>query len=144
MVLSGVATAGKGGADARGFDIDATVDGNLDTPSLPEPTLTLRDLDNAIRLGRGRPTQVDFCPLNPCSYSVGLPGCDHIRVTTDPSVVEFSSDNLESFSPGGNAFHAFCVDGSEQHADTRGIAWTLRGPAAKFKLSLLLDSAHAK
>jgi superfamily II DNA or RNA helicase len=118
-------------ADEGGFDIDATVEGSLDLPSLPEPALTLRDLDRAIQIARARPPEVDFRPLDPGSYGIGLPGGAPIRVTTDPDVFEFSSDNFQLFSPGGDAFGAFCVDGPGQGADGRGIAWMVQRPDAE-------------
>ncbi len=42
-------------ADAQGFDIDSAVEATLDQAPLPEPGLTLRDLDRAIQLGGARP-----------------------------------------------------------------------------------------
>jgi hypothetical protein len=52
-------------ADESGFDIEVTVEGSLDLPSLPEPALTLRDLDRAIQIARARPPEVDFRPPIP-------------------------------------------------------------------------------
>jgi hypothetical protein len=116
-------------SDERGFDIDATVEGSLDSPSLPEPALTLRDLDHVIQIARARPPEVDFRPLDPGSYGIGLPGGAPIRVTTDPGVFEFSADNFQLFSPGGDAFASFCVDGTGS-GEGRGIAWMVRRPGA--------------
>ena len=118
-------------ADESGFDIEVTVEGSLDLPSLPEPALTLRDLDRAIQIARARPPEVDFRPLDPGSYGIGLPGGGPIRVTTDAGVFEFSSDNFQLFSPGGDAFGAFCVDGSGGGAGGRGIAWMVQRPGAE-------------
>jgi hypothetical protein len=118
-------------ADERGFDIDATVEGNLDLPSLPDPALTLRDLDRAVQIGRARPPEIDFRPLDPGSYGIGLPGRDPVRVTTDAAVFEFSSDNFQLFSPGGDAFGSFCVDGASAGSDGRGIAWIVQRPDAE-------------
>jgi len=120
-------------ADERGFDIDATVEDSLDLPSLPEPALTLRDLDSAIQIARARPPEVDFRPLDPGSYGIGLPGGPSIRVTTDPCVFEFSSDNFQLFSPGGDAFGSFYVDGAGGGADGRGIAWMVQRPGAELE-----------
>jgi hypothetical protein len=118
-------------ADAGGFDIDATVEGSLDLPALPEPGLTLRDLDRAIQIARARPPEVDFRPLDPGSYGIGLPGGAPIRVTTDAEVFEFSSDNFQLFSPGGDVFGAFSVEAASDSADGRGIAWIVQRPGAE-------------
>jgi len=118
-------------ADEGGFDIDATVEGSLDLPALPEPALTLRDLDRAIQIARARPPEVDFRPLVPGSYGIGLPGGEPIRVTTDAGVFEFSSDNFQLFSPGGDAFGAFCLDGAGGSSEGRGIAWMVQRPGAE-------------
>jgi hypothetical protein len=117
-------------ADAGGFDIDATVEGSLDLPALPEPALTLRDLDRAIQIGHARPPEVDFRPLDPGSYGIGLPGGEPTRVTTDAGVFEFSSDNFQLFSPGGDAFGAFGVEIAADGAGARGIAWLVQRPGA--------------
>jgi len=117
-------------ADEHGFDIDATVEDSLDLPALPEPALTLPDLDSVIQIARARPPEVDFRPLDPGSYGIGLPGGASIRVTTDPGVFEFSSDNLQLFSPGGDAFGSFYVDGAGGGGDGRGIAWMVQRPGA--------------
>jgi hypothetical protein len=118
-------------ADESGFDIDATVEGSLDLPLLPEPALTLRDLDRTLQIARARPPEVDFRPLDTRSYGIGLPGGAPIRVTTDPGVFEFSSDNFQLFSPGGEAFGAFYVEGASEGAAGRGIAWMVQRPGAE-------------
>ena len=118
-------------ADQSGFDIDATVEGSLDLPTLPEPALTLRDLDRAIQIARARPPAIDFRPLDPGSYGIGLPGGAPIRVTTDADVFEFSSDNFQLFSPGGNAFGSFYVVSTGGAGNGRGIAWMVQRPAAE-------------
>jgi superfamily II DNA or RNA helicase len=118
-------------AEVSGFDIDATVESSLELPPLPDAALTLRDLDHAIQIARARPPEVDFRSLDPGSYGIGLPGGAQIRVTTDPAVFEFSSDNFQLFSPGGDAFGAFCVDVVGGGADGRGIAWMVQRPGAE-------------
>jgi hypothetical protein len=55
-------------------------------------------------------------------------GC---RVTTDAGVFEFSSDNFQLFSPGGDTFSAFNVDGTGGSAEGRGIAWMVQRPDAE-------------
>jgi hypothetical protein len=118
-------------ADEHGFDIDATVEGSLDLPALPEPALTLRHLDRAIQIARARPPEVDFRPLDPGSYGIGLPGGEPTRVTTDAGVFDFSSDNFQLFSPGGDAFGAFYVDSAGGSAEGRGIAWMAQRPGTE-------------
>jgi superfamily II DNA or RNA helicase len=118
-------------ADESGFDIDATVEGSLELPPLPEPALTLGDLDRAIQIARARPPEVDFRPLDAGSYEIGLPGGAPIRVTTNPDVFEFSSDNCQLFSPGGGAFGAFCVEGVGEGTGGRGIGWMVQRPGAE-------------
>jgi hypothetical protein len=108
-----------------GLDIDATVDESLDLPPLSEPPLTLRDLDQAINLERARPPEIDFRPLDAGSYGIGLPGSDSIRVTTDASVFDFSSDSHQLFSPGGEVFESFSVQPSSEASAGSGIAWLL-------------------
>ena len=119
-----------------GFDIDATVESSLDLPLLPESALTLRDLDRAIQIARARPPEVDFRPLDPGSYGIGLPGRAPIRVTTDPAVFEFSSDNFQLFSPGGDAFSAFNVDSVSGAVEGKGIAWLVQRPGATVEFVL--------
>jgi hypothetical protein len=76
---------------------------------------------------------VDFRPLDPGSYGIGLPGGAPIRIATDPDVFEFSSDNFQLFSPGGGAFGSFCVDGGGS-PEGRGYwrRWMLSGSLANF------------
>lgn len=109
-----------------GLDIDATVDETLDIPSLPTPPLILNDLDRALNLYRARPPEIDCRPLDAGSYGVGLPGTDSIRVTTDAKVFDFSADNHQLFSPGGEVFALFCGDPFLGTTGDRGIAWLLR------------------
>lgn len=80
-------------AKERGFDIDVTADGSLDLPSLPEPALTLRDLDGAMQIAGACPPEVGFNPLDFGSHSICLAGRPSIRVTTDAGICAFSSDN---------------------------------------------------
>ena len=113
-------------AEQTGLDIDATVDETLDLPPLPEPPLTLRDLDRALNLERARPPEVDWTPLDAGSYSIGLPGGDAIRVTTDAGVFDFSADSHQLFSPGGEVFDLFRIESSPEPSGGSGIAWLLQ------------------
>jgi hypothetical protein len=99
--------------------------------ALPEPALTLRDLDRAIQIGRARPPEVDFRPLDPGSYGSGCRAARPSGLRPTRDVFEFSSDNFQLFSPGGGAFGAFCVDGAGESAEGRGIAWMVQRPGAE-------------
>jgi hypothetical protein len=118
-------------ADENGFDIDATVEGSLELPELPEASLTLRDLDSAIQMQRARPQEVEFWALDAGSYGIGFPGGPAVSVTTDRDVFEFSSDNFQLFSPGGEAFDGFCMDEDGGGSAGRGIAWLVQRPEAE-------------
>jgi hypothetical protein len=74
---------------------------------------------------------VDFRPLDPASYGIGLPGGAPTRVTTDAGVFELSSDNFQLFSPGGDVFGAFYVEGAADGTGGRGIAWLVQRPGAE-------------
>ena len=113
-------------AEQTGFDIDATVEDSLDLPPLPTSPLVLRDLDRVLNNLQARPAQVDCRPLDARSYSIGLPGGDPIRVTTDAEVFDLSSDSHQLFSPGGEVFDLFGVDLSPEPTDRQGVAWLLR------------------
>jgi hypothetical protein len=113
-------------ADQTGFDIDATVEDTLDVPPLPTPPLVLGDLDRVLNNPQARPSQVECRPLDVSSYSIGLPGGDPIRVTTDAEVFDLSSDSHQLFSPGGEVFDSFGVDSPPEASDGRGVAWLLR------------------
>jgi len=111
---------------ASGFDIDATVEDSLDIPDLPEPPLTLPELDRLINIARGRPPEIDWRPLDAGSYGIGLPGGEPVRVTTDARVFDFSGDSHQLFSPGGEVFGQFDVGRPADAGDGRGIAWLVR------------------
>jgi len=130
-------------AGETGFDIDRTVEDTLELPTLPEPTLTLRDPDRAIQLARARPIEVEFRPLDAGSYGITLPGCESIRVTADSGAFESSSDN-QLFSPGGDAFGAFGVDGDAAVADGRGVAWMVERPGAGAELVVATRFGHRR
>jgi hypothetical protein len=60
------------------------------------------------------------------SYSLRMPGmATTIRVTTDPDVFEFSGENHQLFSPGGQLFGAVQAAGSAEAevAEGEGICW---------------------
>jgi hypothetical protein len=114
------------GAEASGFDIDATVEDSLDVPDLPETPLSLSQLNRVLNIARARPPEIDWRPLDAGSYGIGLPGGDPVRVTTDAKVFDFSGDSHQLFSPGGEVFGRFGVESLADTGDGHGIAWLLR------------------
>jgi SNF2 family DNA or RNA helicase len=118
-------------AESQGFDIDTTVEADLDLPDLPEPPLTLSALDQTIQTTNARPPEIEFRRLDPGSYGVHIPGRDPARITTDPAVFDFSADNVQLFSPGGDLFNAFHVVGADAGPNTSGIAWLAEYPEGK-------------
>lgn len=133
-------------AEQTGLDIDATVDETLDLPPLPEPPLTLRDLDRALNLDRARPPEIEWKPLDAGSYSIGLPGRDAIRVTTDAGVFDFSADSHQLFSPGGEVFELFRIESSSEPSDGSGIAWLLQrtGGGLEFVVATRFGLRHVQ
>jgi SNF2 family DNA or RNA helicase len=114
------------GAEASGFDIDATVEDSLDVPDLPETPLSLSELDRALNIARAGPPEIDWRPLDAGSYGIGLPGGEPVRVTTDAKVFDFSGDSHQLFSPGGEVFGRFGVGSAADAEEGRGIAWLVR------------------
>lgn len=112
--------------EVAGLDIDVAVDENLYLPSLPEPPLTLRDLDRALNIAQARPPEFDWRPLDAGSYSIGMPGSGAVRVTTDAQVFDFSADSHQLFSPGGEVFDSFGVESLPEVSGGCGIAWLLQ------------------
>ena len=115
-------------AEQSGLDIDSTVDEALDLPALPEPPLTLRDIDCAVNIERARPPEVEWKPLDPGAYSIRAPGAEPIRVTTDAEVFDFSADNHQLFSTGGEAFDLFLNTADPEPAVGPGVAWVVKSP----------------
>ncbi len=116
-------------ADTAGLDIDRTAGTSLELPPLPEAALTLHGLDRAIRFTPANPPEADVLPLDPGSYAIQRPGLPPVRVTTDPGTFDFSSDNFQLFSPGGEAFESFRVPLPETVPDGHGVAWLATSPS---------------
>jgi SNF2 family DNA or RNA helicase len=109
-------------AEASGFDIDATAVGSLEIPDLPPPALTLRDFESILARGEACPAGCEVRPLDPGSYSISLPGKTQTRVATDGEVFEYSADNQQLFSPGGDAFDNVARV-PEPSGTGEGVAW---------------------
>ncbi len=121
-----------GEVENTGFDLDATAAGTLDTPPLPDPALKLHDFDMILAHAHACPSGCEVRPLDPGSYAVSVPGRDTGRVTTEAEVFEYSADNQQLFSPGGDTFNAFSAV-PELVGTGEGVAWLVqRGGTGSF------------
>lgn len=116
-------------ADHAALDIDTASFESLELPPLPEPALTLDQIESVVRDAGAVPKQADWKSLDPRSYAVTLPGAEaSVRVTTDADVYEYSGENHQLFSPGGQIFELIrdrCGTGAEP-VEGEGIAWVRR------------------
>jgi superfamily II DNA or RNA helicase len=112
-------------AEQTALDIDLTTQDSLEMQQLAESPLTLPDLDRALRLERARPMGFECRPLDVGSYAIDAPGGTSVRVTTDGAVFEFSADNHQLFSEGGEVFELFCVGPPHTSNDSSGVAWVV-------------------
>ena len=108
------------------------LEGSLDLPSLPEPALTLRDLDRAIQIARARPPEVDFQPLDPGSYGIGLPGgerdpgYDRCRASSSFHQTTSSCSLLAATRSARSAWMA-----PAEAPKAAGIAWMVQRPGTE-------------
>ena len=90
---------------ARGFDIDAVTEGDLEMPSRPPSSITMDDLDRIIGSSELMPPGVDVQPLGRREYGLLAPGmAERLRVTTDPQYFEENAESVELWSPGNRLF----------------------------------------
>jgi SNF2 family DNA or RNA helicase len=113
-------------ADKAALDIDTASFESLEVPPLPEPAMTLDEIDAVLRDGRTLPKEIEWKPLDPRSYSLRMPGMENLaRVTTDADVFEYSGENHQLFSPGGQLFTDVQSVGAAEGeiAEGDGICW---------------------
>ena len=92
-------------AEGGGFDLDEVLEEDLEMPALPEPPLTMADLDRVISRPDLMPHGVEIRPMNAREYGLLAPGMkEELRVTTDPAYYEEHSESLEFWSPGNPLF----------------------------------------
>jgi hypothetical protein len=92
-------------AKREGFDLDAMLDGDLQEPPRPMPTLTLHDLDMALQRADSLPAALAVKKLQDGEYAYQAPGmANPIRITTRPDYFDEHSDSLELWSPGSPSF----------------------------------------
>lgn len=108
-------------AQAGGFDLDQVLNEDLDMPVLPEPPLTMTDLERVVSRPDLMPPGVEVLPMGPREYSLLTTGMkEALRVTTDPEYYEEHAESLELWSPGNPLFQPpeHLVE-EEQSADER-------------------------
>jgi hypothetical protein len=116
-------------AESATLDIDTASFESLEAPSLPEPAMTLEQIDSVLRDGRAIPKELEWKPLDPRSFSLRMPGmASALRVTTDADVFEYSGENHQLFSPGGRLFSETQAIGTiePESAEGEGIFWLAR------------------
>jgi hypothetical protein len=107
------------------FDVDGVADEEIDVPALPEPALTLPDLDAALNRPGVLPPGAEWARLDPGSYKLRLPGSvEWARVTTDAGVFDDHPESHAFLSPGGPLFEAL----AGQATDPIGTAVGGLGP----------------
>jgi hypothetical protein len=127
-------------ADRSTLDIDTASFESLEVPPLPEPAMTLEQIDAVLQDGRALPKELEWKPLDPRSYSIRMPGmADAVRVTTDADVFEYSGENHQLFSPCGQLFDAVhsAYTGAGEAVEGDGICWLTTpadGSAPRFLL----------
>jgi hypothetical protein len=87
----------------------------MDVADLPEPGLTLLDLDAALNVPDVLPPGTEIARLDPGSYKLRLPGGDAwVRVTTDAEVFDEHAESHGFLSPGGTFFESLAIPRSEE------------------------------
>jgi len=118
-------------ADQESLDIDAATGESLEIPPMPEPAMTLDQIELAFRDGRLLPGVATWRSLDPQSYAAELPGMRAaVRVTTDADVFEYSGDSHQLFSPGGQLFEAMAGADKAvpEDGDGDGVCWIAASP----------------
>jgi len=101
-------------AEEGGFDIDEVAQEALELPTLPEPALTLEQIDTAMNIDSVRPPGSAWQPLDHRSYALQLPGMtETVRATTAAEVFDDHCDSHLFLSPGGWLFD-----------DVAGCSWS--------------------
>jgi len=146
-------------ADEGDFDFDEVADEALDVPDLPEPALSLADLDAALNGPGVLPPGAEWVRLDPGSYKLRLPGSvDLVRVATSAEVFDDHFESHEFLSPGGAKFealadtssiilgylgevkgHCWLVDSAQDGQSSQMLIMTRSGPTRVGTLAELLD-----
>ncbi len=142
------------------FDIDEVAQEALEMPQLPEPSLTMTDIDKAFNRPDVRPAEMTWGPLDPGSYTTHLPGMVRpVRVTTSGAVFDDHGESHVFLSPAGELFDRIVEDmtrANEQTTATTGrvflvmqqgvtptgevVVLTTKGPRTVTTLTELLEA----
>ena len=111
-------------AEAKGFDLDAALDGDdLALPPAQPSPLTMDDLEAVIRNRSLMPPDAELKRLGTREYGLRMAGmAEFVRVTTNPAYFEAHAESVELWSPGSRAFRA-----PTGLAEFTATAKTLRG-----------------
>ena len=95
-------------AEAKGFDLDSTVDEpDLEPPPAPSSPLTMADLEQVIANPDLMPPDAERQPLGNREHGLRMAGMrEFVRVTTNPAYFEEHAESVELWSPGSPAFRA--------------------------------------
>jgi hypothetical protein len=92
-------------ANEAPFDIDEVAQEALEMPGLPDPALTMADIDRVLNQLDIRPAELDWRPLDPGTYAAHLPGmAEPVRATTSAEVFDDHCESHVLLSPGGEMF----------------------------------------
>ena len=110
-------------AEAKGFDLDSTVDeSDLEPPPMPSSPVTMADLEQVIANPDLMPPDAERQPLGNREHGLRMAGMrEFVRVTTNPAYFEEHAESVELWSPGSPAFRA-----PEGLAEFDGAGKTLR------------------
>lgn len=103
--LGEAVAAGIDEEEQTAFDIDASLDDNIEMPERPPSPLTMDFLDHVLSTPELMEPGVEVRRLGKREYAVLAPGMSaEVRVATDPAFYYAHADSVEFWSPGGVLF----------------------------------------
>jgi superfamily II DNA or RNA helicase len=123
-----------------GLDIDEVAREALEMPLLPDPSLTLDDIERVMNREDLRPSQIEWKVLDAGSYAFSMPGMPTaIRVTTRAAIFDDHFESHELLGPGNWIYEELVRETSDHtaqpphdrsddkpatHPDGETIRWT--------------------